>query len=201
MLGKYYSVYLIAGMVVAALSHPARWTYLKSLSPWISVVAGLAVLAPHLHWLTTNGLQTVDYIYYVHGLFSLLDILKSNAAYLAGALGYMAFPFVVYLIAVRPDRRVLTRALWPSDPALRMLVVLLAVPLLLPPLSAPFLGVRLTSLWTMPAWFLLPIILLAPNAVVLPRRAAVAAGILVLAVTAGALAVAPLPIFDRRAGK
>jgi len=51
MLGKYYSIYLIGSFVVAALAHPARWTYLRSPSPWISAVVGLLVLSPHIHWL------------------------------------------------------------------------------------------------------------------------------------------------------
>ncbi len=191
MLGKYYSFYLIAGLVVAALSHPARWTYLKSPSPWISAAAGLAVLAPHLYWLMTSGYQTFEYAFRVHGLSSQLEILKNNAAYVAGAIGYVAAALAVYLLAVRPDRRVLARAFWPADPELRMLVVLLAVPLLLPPLSAPIIGVKLTSLWTMQAWFLLPIVLLAPEAVVLPRRAAVAVALFVLAIAAVVMAAAP----------
>lgn len=191
MLGKYYSFYLIAGLVVAALSHPGRWTYLKSSSPWISAIAGLAVLSPHLYWLVANDFPTVEYAFSVHGFSSQLDILKSNAEYLTGAIGYVALPVVVYLLAVRPDRRVLVRAFWPSDPELRMLVVLLAVPLLLPLLSAPFLGVKLTSLWTMQAWFLLPVVLLAPDAVVLPRRAAIGVAVFVLAIAAAVTAASP----------
>lgn len=191
MLGKYYSFYLIAGLVVAALSHPGRWTYLKSPSPWISAIAGLTVLSPHFYWLTTSGYQTFDYAFRVHGLTSQLEILKNNALYLAGAIGYVAAPLAAYLLAVRPGRRVLVRAFWPSDPELRMLVVLLAVLLLLPPLSAPFLGVKLTSLWTMQAWFLLPIVLLAPDAVVLPRRAAIGVAVFVLAIAAAVTAASP----------
>ena len=191
MLGKYYSCYLVAGLVVAALAHPARWTYLKSPSPWISAAIGLAVLAPHLYWLVVNDFPTFEYAFGMHRFSSRLDILTSNAQYLAGAIGYVAAPVAVYLLAVRPGRRVLARAFWPADPELRMLVVLLAVPLLLPPLSAPFLGVKLTPLWTMQAWFLLPIILLAPKAVILPRRAAVAVALFVLVITAAVTAVAP----------
>jgi len=34
MLGKYYSIFLIGGIVIAALSHPKNARYLKSPSPW-----------------------------------------------------------------------------------------------------------------------------------------------------------------------
>src|SRR5450432_703494 len=55
MLGKYYSIFLIIGLVAAALAHPGRRAYFRSSSPWISVLAGLAVLAPLLVWLDTTG--------------------------------------------------------------------------------------------------------------------------------------------------
>ena len=72
----------------------------------------------------------------------------------------------------------------PSNPDRRMLVVLLAVQLLLPALSAPFVGVELTPLWTMQAWFLLPIILLGPPTTVVPRMKAAYIAAAVLGVTA-----------------
>ncbi len=68
----------------------------------------------------------------------------------------------------------------------------LHVQILLPALSAPFLGVELTPLWTMQAWFLLPIILLAPQTAVVPRSRAVAIAALVIAIAALALVAAPV---------
>jgi 4-amino-4-deoxy-L-arabinose transferase-like glycosyltransferase len=67
MLGKYYSIYLVAALVVAALAHPARWTYLRSPSPWVSAIVGIVTLAPHLHWLVTTGAEPFKYAYAVHG--------------------------------------------------------------------------------------------------------------------------------------
>ena len=73
-----------------------------------------------------------------------------------------------------------------------MLLVLLAVPLLLPPLSALILGMRLSSLWTMPAWFLLPIVLLAPPSAIVTRTRAVQVAIAVAILSLGALVAAPV---------
>jgi len=73
-----------------------------------------------------------------------------------------------------------------------MLVMLLAVPLLLPALVAPFIGAVLTSLWTMPAWFLLPIVLLRPSAVVLRRSAAIKVAVTVLVISVAVLFAAPV---------
>jgi hypothetical protein len=81
--------------------------------------------------------------------------------------------------------------LWPDDPDRRMLVWLLLVPLLLPLLTLPPFGISITSLWTMPAWFLLPIVLLAPPEIQLARAAAVRVALIVLAVTVACLAASP----------
>jgi Dolichyl-phosphate-mannose-protein mannosyltransferase len=194
MLGKYYSIYLVAGIVVAALSHPRRFDYLRSPSPWISAFVGMVVLAPHIYWLATTGLSPLQYAMAVHESPSALGAWMAVVGYLIGGLGYVTVPIVVYLAAARPDRSVLALALWPADPDRRMLVVLLASLLLLPAISAPFIGVKLTSLWTMSAWFLLPIVLLAPDEVTPPPVAigcvALGVAVLTLVILAWAPAVA-----------
>ncbi|MFL9826456.1 glycosyltransferase family 39 protein [Rhodoplanes sp. SY1] len=192
MLGKYYSIYLVASLPLAALLHPARWTYLRSPSPWVSMLAGFAVLAPHLWWLVTTGFQPFGYAYAVHGGATQGAILWKALLYLIGSLAYVALPIVVWALIARPSRAVVAETLWPADPDRRMLVHLLALPLLIPAVTAPFVGVELTSLWTMQAWFLLPVVLLAPRDVVVSRPAATAVAAGVAIVTLTVLAVAPV---------
>ena len=192
MLGKYYSVYLIGAFALAIVLHPARWTYLRSPSPWISATAGLIVLAPHLLWLTTAAFTPFEYAYAAHGRSTPGAIIGSIGTYLLGGLSYVALPLAVYAMAVRPSGPLLAQTVWPSDPDRRMVVVLLAALLLLPALSAPFVGIELTSLWTMQSWFLLPIVLLMPEAAIVPRSRAVSVAALVAAISAFALlAMAP----------
>jgi len=191
MLGKYYSVFLIVGFLAATLASPARGTYLRSPSPWISAVVGAVVLAPHLAWLDANGFASFAYATALHAGASLGTVLAADAWYIVGAVAYVALPLAVYWLAVRPDRSTLQETLWPAGPAGRMLVVLLAVPLLLPALAAPFIGAVLTPLWTMSAWFLLPIVLLRPDAAEFSRVAAIRTTTLVVAIALGALIAAP----------
>lgn len=192
MLGKYYSIYLVGAFVVAALAHPARWTYLKSPSPWISAAVGLLVLSPHLAWLRTAPATPFDYAYSVHGKTTTAQAIEAAGGYLIGAIGYVAIPVIAYLLAVRPDRRTLRDALWPADPDRRMLVLLLAGMVLLPVLTAPLIGLEITSLWSMSAWFLLPIVLLAPASAILPRFRAVHLALAVVLITAGVLLASPV---------
>ncbi|HEY3797407.1 MAG TPA: glycosyltransferase family 39 protein [Caulobacteraceae bacterium] len=191
MLGKYYSVYLIGSFVVAALLHPARWRYLASPAPYTSALCGLATMAPNLYWLVTTGFQPFHYAYALHGAVSPLAILGADAGYLAGAAGYVALPVAAFLLAARPSRATLRAALRPADPDRRMLAHLLAGQVLLAPLSAPVVGFIPTSLWVMPAVFLLPTILLAPPEVTLKRLWTRRLALLVAAIAAAALAAAP----------
>jgi 4-amino-4-deoxy-L-arabinose transferase-like glycosyltransferase len=192
MLGKYYSVYLIAGFIAAALYHPRRGDYLRSPSPWLSILAGFAVLAPHLAWLAMMGPSPFRYALAGHAPSSAAEELTKTLLYAAGGLAYVVLPVAAYLFAVRPDRGLLAATLWPDDPDRRMLVVLLAVPLILPMLTAPIIGVILTPLWTMSGWFLLPIILLAPAQLTLRRAATMRIALAVAIVTVVVLAAAPV---------
>jgi 4-amino-4-deoxy-L-arabinose transferase-like glycosyltransferase len=191
MLGKYYSVFLIVGLAAAALVHPGRSAYLRSSSPWISALVGLGFLAPHMAWLATTGFLPFHYALAVHAEASPEAVLAGTAAYAVGAVAYVAVLAAAYLLAVRPDWATLRDALWPSQPDRRMLAVLLWVPLLVPMPVAIAAGARITSLWTMQAWFLLPILLLAPPAAVLRRPAAIGIAALVASITLGALLASP----------
>jgi 4-amino-4-deoxy-L-arabinose transferase-like glycosyltransferase len=200
MLGKYYSVYLVASFVIAALMHPRRMEYLKSSSPWIATAAGIAVLAPHLYWLTASGFAPFSYAYEVHGAVAPARLAWSAVMYLASAAGYITVLVAVYFLAVRPDRATLTDALWPRDLDRRMLVVLLAAQVLLPPLSAPFFGLQISGLWSMSAWFLLPTVLLVPATATLARADANRVALGVATLTLAAVLIAPAIAWIRHVG-
>jgi 4-amino-4-deoxy-L-arabinose transferase-like glycosyltransferase len=191
MLGKYYSAFLMIGFIVAALAHPNRFAYFRSSSPWISAFVGFALMAPHFVWLSGNGYLPFHYALGAHAGASFNAVLLQAGTYAVGAIGYVAVLFATYLLAVRPDRVALREALWPSDPDRRMLAVLLWFPLVAPIPVAIATGELLTSLWTMQAWFLLPVLLLAPRVVVLRRSAAIGIAALVMAISLGAVLASP----------
>lgn len=192
MLGKYFSVYLIAAFPVAILVHRDGLRYLRSPAPWISAVAGFVVLSPHLYWLVTNGPQTFNYAFSVHGNVGYDQTFAKSGKYLLGLIGYAALPCAVYWLVVRPDRATIREILAPAEPERRMLLALFLVPLLLPAIVFPLLKASLTPLWTMQAWFLLPILLLVPRSAVLPRRAMIVTAICVFAATITIVAAAPI---------
>jgi 4-amino-4-deoxy-L-arabinose transferase-like glycosyltransferase len=192
MLGKYFSIYLIAAFPVAVLVHRDGLSYLRSPAPWISIVAGLLVLSPHLVWLAANGPQPLSYAASVHGNIGFDHALAKSGSFLLGLIGYAALPSAVYWLVIRPERSTIREIITPPDSGRRMLLALFLVPLLLPAIVSPLLETSLTPLWTMQAWFLLPILLLAPRPAVLPRRAMILTATCVFLATVTLAAAAPL---------
>jgi len=165
MLGKYWSVFLLAGLVVAALIDSRRAVYFRSAAPWITAVVGLLALGPHLAWLLQNDFAPFGYAIGIHSDKPFAATAVGVLGYLAGSIGYVAIPVIVVLAAARPGRAVFADMIWPTDAKRRLAAAAFWVPLLLPAVGAVASGTEITSLWSMPAWTLLPVLLLSSPAV------------------------------------
>ena len=88
MLGKYWSVFLLAGLVLAALIDRRRGAYFRSAAPWMTVLVGALVLAPHVVWLVQHDFAPFAYAVAVHGDKSFAD----NAARCARAISAARLP-------------------------------------------------------------------------------------------------------------
>jgi hypothetical protein len=155
----------VAGLIVAALIDRRRGAYFRSAAPWVSVVAGIVVLAPHIAWLVHHDFAPFGYAVTVHGDKSFLSIAIKAFGYLAGSAGYAAIPIVVVLGTTRPNSATIADMAWPTDTERRLAAAAFWGPLLLPAAGALASGIALNSLWSMPAWTLLPVLLLSPAAV------------------------------------
>lgn len=165
MLTKYWSVFLLAGLAIAALIDARRMRYFRSLAPWVTAAAGFALMAPHLYWLTQHNYAPFSYAINVHGRDPFLTSAASALGYLAGSLGYVAAPIIVVLVMARPSRATLADMAWPMEPSRRLVAAAFWAPFLLPVAAALGGGVAITSLWSMSAFTLLPVLLLSPAAV------------------------------------
>lgn len=161
MYGKYWSVFLVAGLVIAALIDRRRGQYFRSAAPWITVAVGLVALAPHLKWLVDHDFAPFDYALTIHGEKSFAIAAMSTLGYLGGSLGYVAMPLVIVAAMVRRPA-LLAEAAWPRDDERRLAAAAFWAPLLLPVIGAIAGRTEITSLWSMAAWTLLPVLLLSP---------------------------------------
>src|SRR5579862_88512 len=189
MLGKYWSVFLLAGLVAAALIDRRRAVYFRSAAPWITVLVGAVVIAPHVLWLFRHDFAPFAYAIAVHGEHGFANTAASVLGYLAGSAAYVAVPVIVVLAAARPSLAAIGDMTWPRDADRRLVAAAFWTPLLFPALGALASGTEITSLWSMSAWTLLPIVLLSPEGVTLRevdtrRLVAVAVAVPLLALLA-----------------
>jgi hypothetical protein len=190
-LGKYWSIFLVAGLGLAAIIDRRRGQFFRSWTPWIIAVACLAVLAPHIDWLRQSGFSSLVYararIASPEHLFWLKDTI-----FLLEALGYAFVPIVLAILLLHPRGDALKDMLWPHDDQRRLAAKAFALPLLLPALASAVFGLLLTPLWTLPNWSLLPVVLLSSPKVEVTRHALRAGLAVASLLTLGALALSPL---------
>jgi 4-amino-4-deoxy-L-arabinose transferase-like glycosyltransferase len=194
-------VFLLLGLGAAALLDRRRAAYFRSPAPWVTIAVGALALAPHAAWLVANDFVPFSYAIAGHGPTSLASALRGALGYLAGAVGYVAVPIVIVFAAARPGRATIKEMGWPVAPQRRLAALAFWAPLLLPPLIAIFTRIRLTSLWTMSAWSLLPAMLLSSPLVGISHRDAVRVLALAVLLPFVMVAVAPAIAFGiHRAG-
>ncbi len=191
MLGKYWSIVLLAGLGIAALCDPRRGAYFRSAAPWVTIAIGALALAPHVGWLIANDFPPFGYALISHAAGTVSRAIVVAIGFLAGTLGYMALPVLVTLVVARPGWAAIADSLWPASAERRFAVLAFAAPLLLPASVAMVAKSEITALWTAPALTLLPVVLLSSPLVVVPRAAAVRLTALAAAIPAIATLAAP----------
>jgi hypothetical protein len=196
MLGKYWTVYLFAGMAVAAVAGADRRRFWRSPSPYLMAAGALAVIAPHAYWYVTQSGGS-DYAFLRQSVMttdSFATALGKSLAYLFGIIAYAAGPLVL-LAVLRPSRAALADLLWPAEEARRQALILFVVPMVLPALVNLVSPYRLTPDWSLPNWTLLPIVLYGSRKIVVDAYAAAGAGLFALAVSLVFLLASPISAY------
>lgn len=163
MLGKYYSVFLIASFALAAVAHPRRAVYFRSPAPWVAALAGLVVLSPHLYWLATHNAQTLAYPLQQQGGFGLRHAAGEATMFLLGIGAALAFPAIGWAIAAERRLARFGADFRAMDHGLILLFWVFIGTIGLPPAVALALGTNLPSLWAAQGLFL-PVILVVCGA-------------------------------------
>ena len=88
MLSKYWSVFLIAALSLAALLHAAaRATISARARPWVTALVFLAAVAPHVWWLVRENFPPVTWVTWRRISPSFTETLQSLVECLAGTRG------------------------------------------------------------------------------------------------------------------
>jgi 4-amino-4-deoxy-L-arabinose transferase-like glycosyltransferase len=190
MLGKYYSVFLVSGFVFAAVCHPERKIYFRSRAPWVSTLAALIVLAPHLHWLATTGAAPFEYAMQAHGGRKFWPSVLEACTFLLGIAAILAIPGVSWILIAESrlkrflaDFRALNSGLW-------LLFLVFVATIGFPPIVAVAFGTDMTSLWAMQGLFLIGILVVCGASYPIERFYTVNLAVLVIGIALVAVTVA-----------
>lgn len=168
MLGKYYSVFLVVAFVCAAIFHHLRWVYLRSSAPWISAVAGVITLGPHLNWLVRTGAPTFDYAM-AHAGIDRIASLRETMNFVLGLTAAVSISAITWLLIA--GRRLARAAsdFANMDDGLKLLALVGAATILLPILTSLIVGTDLPALWAFQGLYLFVIPLVASTGYAIER--------------------------------
>jgi hypothetical protein len=172
MLGKYWSVLLLAALGLAALTDRRRDAYFNSPAPYVTLAAGTLLLTPHVDWLTAHHFLPFTYAVETHPATFLTSVV-SALEFVATSLCYSAAPIIFSLLAAQPSFAAIWDTVWPADTARRTIGIIFAAPFVLAALVTVALRVEISSLWAFSMMTLLPIVLLSSPLVTISRVAAV----------------------------
>src|SRR5208282_3511967 len=121
-LGKYWAVFLLAGMAVASMIGPRTRRFWRSPAPYVMAAGAALVIAPHVWWLMNDrvSIQFAESVI-IHTSFG--AALNRSAYYILGAVAYIAGP-LIFLAALRPSRVAFADIAWPAEDARRQALVL-----------------------------------------------------------------------------
>lgn len=200
LLGKYWAVFLLAGMAAAAFVGPGTRRFWRSPVPYVMAAAAIIVIAPHIWWLVSErGGGAIQFAASVATGAPFAETFLKTISYVVGAVMYIAVP-LVFLAASRPSRTALADTVWPADEIRRQAVVLLLVPLLLPALLNLIIPYRLTPDWTFPNWALLPVVLYSSPLLAVDTRTVARAGLVGLALVLAVVIASPAIAYVRLKG-
>jgi hypothetical protein len=161
MVTKYWSIFLLVGLAVAALSDSRRGAYFKSGAPWITILTGLVIVSPHIGWLEKHDFSPIGYAMLVHGNHTFVDALWAALRYCLDSMAYVIVPIAAVLLIARPNWQTVADTFWPADRERRLVAVAFGVTLWSPVLAGLVWGVEINAIWTMSSWILFPVLVLS----------------------------------------
>lgn len=189
-----YSAALGLGAVgLAAIVHPGRGRFFGSPAPWVALLVFFIVLSPHLVWLVQHDFPP---LHWAGKQLNTGTELRETWRMLVHQTGLVAIPVLVAALTLLPWRTTPAAQRPPRKPDAILVLVIAAVLVLVPTLTAIPLHVKLKLEWGDALFFIVPVALLALMPWLAVRRRAVARMALVAAV-ATALQVIVSPFYSR----
>lgn len=197
MLGKYYSIFLVLSLCVAAVLHPQRRQYLQSAAPWVSVLAGLLVVVPHINWLVESDFLPFSYAMRLHGGLGSSGGASKALLFAGGVLAWLLVPIGVWMLLTRSRVGALLNDIGRVSGGLLLLLLVLFGTLAFPVLAAIVIGTSMPALWSLQGLFLAVVVVVCASRVADIREPAVKLTTAVALFSLVLVAVAPLHAYYR----
>jgi hypothetical protein len=193
MLGKYFSVFLIASFLVAAICHPQRRAYFASLAPWVSTLVGLVMLAPHINWLATTGAKPFAYALSKHAGKDLVPSLGDAIGFLLAAGLVVLLPSATWVLMAGDRMKRFCDDFHSMNPGLLLLFMISLGTLFFPAITSIVVGTDMPPVWSLQGLFLFVVLLVCGASYQIERVLSVnlAAGVIAFSVGT-AFVVAPI---------
>jgi hypothetical protein len=161
MLGKYYSIVLLATLFCVLMVHPERDRVLRSRAPYVAMLAGAIVLAPHAWWLWER--REIAFMHAVsRTTFDPESARITTLRSLVGGLMTLIGPALLLAFAFGADLKTAMRRLGAGAwaPAIRPVLVLAWGPLIFTILAYLLGNVRIGGEFLLPAFFAIPLLMI-----------------------------------------
>jgi hypothetical protein len=107
MLGKYFSIVLLAGLAAAAMARPAWRARVLRPESLLAIMAGTIVLWPHLRWLLQSGMPTFAYARErMAEIEHPLAVVTADMVAYALAQGAYLLPCMAFVLLIARQKRV-----------------------------------------------------------------------------------------------
>ena len=193
MLGKYYSAVLVASFVFAAICHPQRRAYFGSSAPWISTLAGFAVLAPHLVWFAQTGGMPIRYAIKDHAGASLNHALLEALVFVLGSALVLILPAATWAVMAGSRLQRFSQDLRAMNSGLLLLFLVSVGTIVFPVVAAVALRTDMPPIWSLQGLFLFAILVVCASSYPIKRFYSVNLAVMAIGLAVfAAVVVAPI---------
>lgn len=196
MLGKYYSALLIVTFLVVALLPANRARVFRSPAPYVAILTGALVLAPHLWWTITNGFPTVAYAASKFK-YPLPQILAWGGMTALAPLIFFGAASVLIWFALHKPVLARFRQTLSHDERTKPLALIALLPFALTLVFGLFGHAKVSLSYTIPIFFALPILLVIALGKAIDARALRILAIAAVVFQAGVILTAPAVAYAR----
>jgi 4-amino-4-deoxy-L-arabinose transferase-like glycosyltransferase len=189
MLGKYYSTFLIVSFLFAAICHPQRRAYFRSLAPWVSTITGFAALIPHMLWLATTGAKPFHYALAQHAGKALVPSLVEALFFISGVALVLAIPMAAWVLIAGSRLNKFAQDFRALSPGLLLLFLVSVGTIVFPAITSIGLGSDMPPIWALQGLFLFAVLIVCGASYPIERFYTVNLAVLVVAIAVLAVVV------------